>query len=329
MSDSKLSLLNANRIELHYWFTDDTHTMDAVVENRCEYEFLAIVREIAKKYGLEVVIETEPLAEGGLRRWFRLVSKAENKSAIITTALVTALATSVIITPINTIVGKFTEKWIEQFFEDDELKELEKEKLKLEIKKLRSETNSYVPTLNEDNKIRKRRSNFYDALDKYPKIKEVSFSLQDEEKIVIDKELVLRKNFRDFILASDELEPIEVENATIEIVAPVLKKGNYKWIGIYDGQVYHFNMKSAEFKSMVQTDKISFRNGSSINCTLLKKRKIDSEGAEIITGIDVVRVNHYFENDQPIETPEGKKHRQKQEAQEMQFSLFQDPTDDN
>ena len=33
-------------------------------------------------------------------------------------------------------------------------------------------------------------------------------------------------------------------------------------------------------------------------------------------------MNHYFENDKPIETPEGKRHRQIKEAVEMQLTLF-------
>lgn len=34
------AVLNWNTIELHYWFNDDSHTMNAVVLNKCEYEFL-------------------------------------------------------------------------------------------------------------------------------------------------------------------------------------------------------------------------------------------------------------------------------------------------
>lgn len=37
---------------------------------------------------------------------------------------------------------------------------------------------------------------------------------------------------------------------------------------------------------------------------------------------DVLRVNNYFENDKPIETPEGKYHRQKKEAEKNQLNLF-------
>ena len=54
------------------------------------------------------------------------------------------------------------------------------------------------------------------------------------------------------------------------------------------------------------------------------KKKIDNEGIEKINGYDVLRVNNYFENDKPVETPEGKHHRQKKEAEKQQLNLFSD-----
>ena len=72
--------LNWNTIEFHYWFDDESHAMDAIVFNKCEYEFLGIAKEIAQKLKVELEIETEPLGEGGLRSWFKF--KAKNKDAI-------------------------------------------------------------------------------------------------------------------------------------------------------------------------------------------------------------------------------------------------------
>ena len=59
--------LNWNTIEFHYWFDDESHAMDAIVFNKCEYEFLGIAKEIAQKLKVELEIETEPLGEGGLQ----------------------------------------------------------------------------------------------------------------------------------------------------------------------------------------------------------------------------------------------------------------------
>ena len=101
-----------------------------------------------------------------------------------------------------------------------------------------------------------------------------------------------------------------------------LKKGKYKWVGIYNGTPISFNMKSNEFRTLVQTGKVEFKNGSSINCQLEIRKRIDNEGIEKTVGYDVIRVNHYFDNEKPMETPEGKRYRQQKEANERQTKLW-------
>lgn len=95
-------------------------------------------------------------------------------------------------------------------------------------------------------------------------------------------------------------------------------------MGYFSGEPIIFSMQSTEFKTIVQNGDIEFKNGSSINCFLKIKRQIDNEGVEKIIGYEVVRVNHYFENEKPIETKEGKKHRQTKEAQKNQINLLDD-----
>lgn len=323
--ENSISLIQGNTLELHYWFDDKSHTMDANVQNKCEYDFLGVIKEIATTLNLEIVIETEPLADGGIKRWFKIISKEESKKATIKIALVTALTTSIFITPITTTVSTVTEMLIEKIFEDKEIKELEKEKLKLEIEKLKQETQESNVRFNDNNVIKKKKSNFYETLDKYPKINQVSFIVEDENKRqIVPEEIIYRKDFKNFILVSDDIAPIDKENAIIEIISPVLKKGSYKWYGIYDGVSIPFNMKSKEFRTLVQTGKIQFKNGTSINCFLTIRKKIDNEGFEKTVGYDVIRINNYFENDKPIETPEGKNHREKKEADKRQLNLFTD-----
>jgi len=316
-------ILNGNTLELHYGLIDETHSMDAIVQNKCEYEFLGIIKEIAAIFNAEIIIETEPLAEGGLRRWFKIISKEESKKSTIKIALVVALTTGILITPITSSISKMTEIFIERIFEDKEIKKLEKEKLKLEIEKLKRDSKINAEILGKNNTIKKRRSNFYEALDKYCKVKMISLIIEDEsKKIMIKEEKIDRVNFKEFILVSDDLEPQEIDGAVIEIISPVLKRGNYKWMGIYKGEAIHFNMASKEFKTLVQTGKVEFKNGTSINCFLQIKKKVDNDAREKITAYDVVRVNHYFENETPIETPEGKRHRQKKEGEKNQLKMF-------
>ena len=83
-----------------------------------------------------------------------------------------------------------------------------------------------------------------------------------------------------------------------------------------------FKMKSNEFKTLVQTRQIQFKNGSSIDCHLVTNKKINAEGEVYVSSYEVVPVNNYFENDKPIETPEGRRKRQKLEAELQQLNLF-------
>lgn len=81
---------------------------------------------------------------------------------------------------------------------------------------------------------------------------------------------------------------------------------------------YHMN----EFKNIVLTGQVPFKNGSSIICLLLTSKKIDNQGNEKVTGYEVLEVYNYFENEAPIETPEGKRRRQKEKAEKSQMSLL-------
>lgn len=319
----KKAFSDGNLLKLHYWFNDDTHTMDAFVNNKCDAEFLGIINELASIIGADLTIETQPLAEGGLIRWFRIKLKKNNIKDAILVGVLTGILTTIIATPISTSISEVTKHIIEKTFNDSELETLEKEKLKLEIEILKKELLIKNHQIGQNNKIKKRKSNFYEGLEIYKKVEGISLTVIDEEKqVTIREELIERKQFKEFILVSDELEPIENDNAIIEIISPVLKKGKFKWTGIYNGDLIDFNMKSNEFKTLVQTGKVEFKNGSSINCLLKIRRKVDNEGNERITGYDVIRVNKYFENDKPIETPEGRYHRKKNEADKNQLKLY-------
>jgi hypothetical protein len=324
-----LPLVNGTAIQLHYWFNDNTHNMDAFLQNKCELELLNIFKAIAESLGEDIAIETEPIGEGGLRRWFKLIGKSENKSPIVTTAIITALFTSVVITPIGTSITKIVEKVIDKAFEDDEEKQLNQEKIKAEIENIKTDTELKKQQLQKNHIVVKRRSNFYENLSKYPKITNISFVIQDENKNNLSKEISISKHeFEEFILISDELEPLELNNAIIEIVSPVLKKGNYKWKGIYNGEIISFNMKSNEFKALVQNGTVEFKNGTTIKCFLEIKRKINNEGIEEYTEYNIIRVNEYFDTVKPIETNEGKKYRRSQEAQQNQINLFDNTEND-
>lgn len=335
--ENQISLVSNDKFELHYWFKDETHLMDAFVQNKCEYELLGIIKEISSAFDVEIKIETEPIGEGGLRRWFKITSKEENKKASITQQILILLIAAVVVTPIAKTVEKTVETIFEKVLEDEEIKDLEKEqirenieKIKLEQEKIKQEITINAQKIDSSNAIKKKKSNFYEALDKYPKIDKVTFIVIDEKSNTVKEEQnVDKKDFKNFILVSDELEPIELDDIEIEIISPVLKKGKYKWMGYYNGEPTYFSMKSTEFKEAVQNGEVQFRNGTTINCQILIKKKIDNEGIEKVTSIEVIRVNSYFENETRFETAEGKKHRKKKEADKAQLKLFARKEDDD
>lgn len=325
MDKQLISVLEAKTIELHYWFNDDSHYMDAMVFNKCEHEALVLINELAHTLKIDIEIVTEPLENGGLRSWFSINASDSDTTKTIKIAFLTALFSQVMITPITTTLDELTKKAINYVFEDPEIRKLKKKKEKLELEldidKLKEEFNNRAKKA-DVTLIKKKKSNFYSSLEQYNKVTDVSISTANCNKDIIQETKVTRKDFHKHILLTDELAPIINEEAIIEIVSPVLKKGKYKWVGIYDGEVIHFNMRSVEFKTMVISGKVNFKNGSSIKCKLQVNQKVNSEGIVMITGYEVSFVESFTENNIPIETPEAKKRKRKKEENERQGRLF-------
>lgn len=324
-----ISILDANTIEIHYWLKDGSHSMDANVFNKCEYELLGIIKEVSTALKVQIEIETMPMGEGGLKAWLKCHEITGNQVLL---SIVLFLCTEIVFTPVTTTLEYLTNKILEYVFEDPEIKALEdekkKEELRYDIAKLKRQTQLLSDSINE-NKIKKKKSNYFESASKCKKIEKISISVTDEykQKYSTPKEVVAT-DFPLYIMTSDELEPDNDEQAIIEIVSPVLKKGKYMWVGIYNGNVIQFKMKSNEFKTLVQTGQIPFKNGSSIQCHLVTNKKINSEGEVKITGYEVIAVDKYFMNDTPIETPEGKRRRQRKEIEKkhQQLNLFEENT---
>ena len=137
--------------ELHYWFNDGSHTMNAIVFNKCEYEFLGIVKEIAQKLKIELDVETEPLQEGGLRSWFKFSSKDKNALKV---GVMLYLVTNVLGTPLTTTIDELTRMAIQSVFESEEVKLLKEQKqiaeLKYDIAKIEAETEKLAQSIDEN-----------------------------------------------------------------------------------------------------------------------------------------------------------------------------------
>lgn len=53
------------KLEFHYYFNDESHTIDAVVRHKCETEILSLISEVANYLDLNITVEVEPYSEGG------------------------------------------------------------------------------------------------------------------------------------------------------------------------------------------------------------------------------------------------------------------------
>lgn len=315
--------MNINRLQFHYWFADKSHTMDALVLNKCERELLELTKVVASICGVSIKMETEPTSRGGLKGWLTILPKSEKKTKPYRVATVTTLLAATIITPLGESIGNKTSAFIDQVADALIADSENSEELQNEIAKLRAEIGARIQLIDQSNTTRKRRSNFYDLLRKYLKVKKFSVVLERaSKKPVINEEIISREEFQRYILVTDQLQPEVLDNVAVEIISPVLGKGKFKWKGMYEGAPISFSMKSDEFISLVQSGKVEFKNGTTINCRLEIEKKINSAGIERITSYNIVHVNSYQESGKAVETTEGKQQRQKQEVAKKQLSLF-------
>ena len=60
-----MEISNTEKLELHYFFNDESHSIDASVRHKCETEILAFISEIAHQFKVEISVDIEPYDEGG------------------------------------------------------------------------------------------------------------------------------------------------------------------------------------------------------------------------------------------------------------------------
>jgi hypothetical protein len=310
----------ASKLELHYYFDDESHSIDAQIRNKCESELLAIIFEAAVHLGIDIHIDAEALREGGIKNCWRLTSK---NIAIL----------SLFVSIISAVLSRFPPS-------DNEFEKLKKLDVQLSIKekelniaKLNKElglgepatetVEAVVDSVNNNFKIITRKSNLYKNFTHCHKLNKVGFSKLNDNFIIVGMESIVNRNdFIKFYLHIDELPPLIVENASIEIISPVLKEGNYKWKGIYNKEPISFTMLDNEFKFNVLTKKISFQHGTSIECVLRNYRKLDELGDIVSKGYSVETVIAKIDNSISVETSQGKRYKYNKNQIDSQGDLF-------
>lgn len=324
----------AKRLEVHYYLANESHSMDAFVRNKCEAELLAIFHELCTTLEVDVPIEALAHHEGGLRDYWKLLG--ENSTQITIAALIFSTLLSIANTvltriPVSDPEKDEREKQIQELTIEEKRLAIEERKLALE--KLKKDAQQGTPSketiegaakaVEQNLKIQTRRSNFYRVLSNHEKVTGIGFSATGQDGKPIEQEkFVPRSDFKKYVLITNELPVETIDGAFIEIVAPVLKEGNYKWRGIYEGESISFSMTDAEFKTSVLREEVSFQHGSGINCVLHIFRKFDELGEVVITGYSVVTVIEKTDGVSTHETQQGKKHRAYKKFIESQASFF-------
>lgn len=310
----------AEKIELHYYFSDASHSMNAVVKNRCEAEFLAVALDIAETLGIQLDLDSEALLEGGIREIWQAIGENSAQIALLISTL--ALIWSVIPNTDQELVDlqkEDTRLSIEQ-------RKLEIEKLQEEMEKEEINTESVeraARVASESYKVATRKSNFYKILYNYEKVTQVGYrELDSGNNSIADESVVEREYFSRFILISHDLEPIRDSSARIEIVAPVLTDGKAKWKGVYDGQSISFAMNDKEFKRAVLSKQLSFKNGDEILCVLLVHKKVDELGEVITSGYSVDVVLENIHSGTSNETTQGRQYRHAKKMVDGQGDMF-------
>lgn len=301
-------------LQIHYYFQDESHSMNAFVRNSMEKELLKLINELGILLKFEIKIESKARKEGGL-----IDSLILNFDSIATTSITVG-----IIFYIKESLNKVITYYLTGAHKRDKLENLLKEG---QIRELKLKNNNYTLTdiqkklqeLEQNPKIRRALSNFYDKAEKYEKIKKIGYQSNNSGELIIE-----RNQFKSFILV--ENKDIElIEEAKIEIISPVLKEGKYKWKGIYSGEKIDFSMGDSGFKKNVVNQQYTFINGTIITCELEIHRTFDDYGEEVKVSYSVRKV-YAVETDDKINTTKlgAKRKKQKQIQKDLRRpSLFE------
>lgn len=310
----------SKKIELHYYFNNDSHTMDAIIRHECEKELLSIYKEVIDMLDINVKIESEAFSEGGLKEVWKFLGENSQQLTLLVTVLVAVYSRI----PVEN--KELVHLQIENLKLDNEIKKNDLKKIKNDIKIDEAITEDIIEKvikkLDSDYKIVWHKSNFYKRLKYYPKVIKFSTQKLDENNSPLDEpNNVHREKFSSFILKSDTFPPLVDEVAVIDIISPVLKHGKFNWKGIYNGEIISFEMKDSIFKDAVLNREIEFTNGTAIKCVLCRNRKIDDFGVIQTVNNVVLTVIEVVTSSSTIETSQGKKYYKDKELRKNQLSL--------
>ena len=250
----------SQKFQVHYYFDDESHSMNAFVRNRAEKDLLEAVKRILELMDIASEIETEAFNEGGLLETLNLIIPSLSAVAIFLSPSINEI-----------LKHHFTNSKTDDAIKVETLKSLQ---LDNAMKELDNEV-KFTKAL-EDKLVKKHVSNYYSRIIGYEKVEKVGFK---NLSIKTDEIVIPRSKFKDFILIDDKAVT-EDDDAEIEIISPVLKEGTFNWRGAYKDQGIDFSMGDAKFKTEVTHGQHQFASGFLMNCQLQITTTFDEFGDE-------------------------------------------------
>lgn len=294
--------------------------MNALIKNKAEGEFIKLLHEISKSIGLELSFEVEALQQGGIKEFFKVITKKKTKKKIL------LFLAGILAAVMTEVASDYVSK-------DGEMEQLEKEEKRLQIRKLTKELESckdqareniIIENINfyllDSDQVKISRSNFYSSLLKDIEIEKISTKALDNNRVPLSKdEVISRSEFSKFIIETPNVESECHEDVTIEIIAPVFTSSDIKWKGIYQNQSINFRLTDIDFKQSVLSGDISFSHGSSIKCSIEIEKSIDSSGKVKVNEYKVFDITEVYKGDTSI--PVKKKIQSKRNNQQLTFGF--------
>lgn len=291
-------IIDTEILQVHYYLSNNSHSMDAKILNKVESELIKIAEEVSNILGLEIYVETYALEEGGIKSIYKFINKKKNRAKVLVVGsflvgILGSVISDVISNSINTdseteiLKKQFLElqiKKIKQDFEKDSLASLnENQSANIENEEQLVVTPELIDSIaiyiSENNKVKISKSKFYAYLLKEGKVEKVSTQeLSNNFEPISTEKIVPRADFKYFVINEAIIEPDYKENITLEIVSPVLKNNRMSWKAIYNNQNITFKLKDDNFKSLITNKNLSFSNGTKLVCDIETKQKMDDDG---------------------------------------------------
>lgn len=309
---------------VHFFLIDESHEMDALVLHACENELFSLIKEIGKQLDVGFGIQTKAYGEGGLERYLTFTGKHAVALGLIGTAI-TAICSGAIwwnyqskLLEVQLAHSEFNlQRDIKLTQQQIEQNELNLKKARIELRKLEQETSpdaekspatasnrslplepppkleDILPALTTNRRLIKLRSQFYENLLSYEKVAAVGFASMHKPTKEQQK-IVPRSEFASYVINLSELEPEQFENVEIEIVSPVLKRGSFKWRGIFEKRSISFEVLDEAFLTRVMSKKVKFQNGTTLQCDLKVFLRENEAGDVEVHAYSVGHVHKHF-----------------------------------